>query len=202
MKKLNFFTQNLALTILFSALLFNISCTSNEKTNSNRFFNQKYSSKVKYFKQVRAEPESSKNKKYYSKLPSRHEIANMRRKDLSFQKYVEVSKYYKTDSSYQNRSKILDSQIFKITYLKKKMGPFNDNNYDNSIEIAKKDAFGISTRFDNKEYLLVGNATIQKNIDKINKSRTEDDIKNTMVLIKERSNYRRKQKISNILDGA
>lgn len=202
MKKLNFFTQNFALAIFISALFLNSSCGGKARIDSNKFFNQKYSSKVKYFKQARLEPESSKKKKYYSKLPSRQEVIEMRHQNQGYQRYVEVSKYYKKNLAHQNKIQNIDPKIFKISYITKKMGPFNYNNYDNSIEIAKKDAFDIPTRFDNKEYLLVGNAYIQKNIDKISKSRSQEDIKNSMVLIKERSDYRRKQKISNILDGA
>jgi hypothetical protein len=180
-------------------LLFLFSCTP-KKSDINQYFINKYGSKVDIIKNKRIEPENLKNIVYYSKLPTRAEILDMQNKIYDSQNYVNVSKYYEVDNSMIG-NKAIDPKIFNISYSQKNYGPFKNLSRNNQ-DINSYDAFGISSKFDNKSYTIIKSSVLSKNIEDINNKKKKEDIENSMILIKERSDFRRKEKISNILDDA
>lgn len=199
MKIAIFFSCFKNLSFIFFILLFLFSCTP-KKTDINQYFINKYGSKVDIIKNKRIEPENLKNIVYYSKLPTRAEILDMQNKIYNSQNYVNVSKYYEVDNSMIG-NKAIDPKIFNISYSQKNHGPFKNISRNNQ-DISSYDAFGISSKFDNKSYTIIKGSVLSKNIEDINNKKKKEDIENSMILIKERSDFRRKEKISNILDDA
>lgn len=187
------------LSFISLILLFLFSCAP-KKVDINQYFVNKYGSKVDIIKNKRIEPESLKNIVYHSKLPTRAEILDIQNKKNNSLNYVNVSQYYEVDNLMIG-NKPIDPKIFNISYSKKNYGPFKKISRNNK-DINSHDAFGISSKFDNKSYTIIKGSVLSKNIEDINNKKKKEDIENSMILIKERSDFRRKEKISNILDDA
>lgn len=181
-----------------------VSCGGSKKEyNPNILFNQKYGKKIEKIKSVRKEPEALKNQIYYSRTPTRQEIARSYNGKLyNNYRYVEVNEYSVVDEDIVDqmaRSGQINPKIFEVSYHVNNHGPFKDeDNLFSTIFIPSKDAFGINTKFSDKSYLLVGSKSLQKNVDDISKTRSSQDIINSKRLIKDRVELRRKQKMEQI----
>lgn len=63
------------------------------------------------------------------------------------------------------------------------------------INVPPYDVYGVRTKMSDKEYLLVGNNSLQKNIDQINNSRSASDVNISEILIKEQRQLKRKRRV-------
>jgi hypothetical protein len=90
----------------------------------------------------------------------------------------------------------LPQNMFDIIYHTRLSPPFRRSGFEfDLINIPPRDAYGVVTAMSEKEYLLVGNASLQKNIDKIHSDKTAEDIEMSEILIKEQRQLRRRQKM-------
>jgi hypothetical protein len=94
-----------------------------------------------------------------------------------------------------NTTKILPEDMFQIRYISEN----RPSSYRTSklsfddIFIPSKDAFGVRTALGEKNYSLVGNRTLQNNIDFINKYRSPEDKEISLQLIREEKNAKREK---------
>ncbi len=96
----------------------------------------------------------------------------------------------------KNTPEALAKNIFNISYRTALSPPFRKSGIEfDSINIPPQDSYGVVTVMSEKEYLLVGNNSLQKNIDYINNSRSLEDVEMSQILIKEQRQLRRKQKM-------
>lgn len=103
-------------------------------------------------------------------------------------------------SNFSQRS--LPADMFNISYNTSQHPPFFQYGGDfDKIEIPKYDAYQISTNLDDKPYFIVSSDSLQKNIDKIIKSRREEDVEFSEILIKENKNLRRQKRLGEIFSS-
>ena len=89
--------------------------------------------------------------------------------------------------------------MFDLRYRTRLSPPFRKSGFEfDRIKVPMKDAYGVKTEMSEKEYLLVGNESLQKNVDQINSQRSEDDIDNSEILIKEQKWLKRRRKMMRI----
>ena len=194
--------------LLFCALLFQ-SCKSAPDVNES--FQRKFGEEVKRVKITRT-PVAEKD---LEKLSFSQEIAKPDWRDLdsgSSEYYANVeAKDYKgtrmqkflpdNDDYARARSSPsnLPNDIFDITYNTTISPPFSKSGaeFDN-INIPLFDAYGVKTEMSEKEYLFAGNDSLQKNIDQINSQKDQQDAEISEILIKEKRELRRRDKVIKI----
>lgn len=92
-------------------------------------------------------------------------------------------------------SETLPENMFQISYYTQPSQPFKrmGSEFDH-IEIPQKDAYGIVTAASHKQYFLVGNKSLQQNVDHIKSLRSTQDISDSEQLIVENKQIRRRLK--------
>lgn len=202
-KKQNDYLSSLIAIFQIFLVFFTLSCGSSKKYDPNSHFIEKYGRKIDKIKVARKEPELLKKQIFYSRSPSKAEVIKMYNNKLyNNYRYLDVNEYSSVDEDIAAQiisSNQVDPRVFEVAYFTKNHGPFNNkDDLFSSINIPSKDAYGINTKFSDKSYLLVGDKSLQQNIDKISNSKTIQDITNSKKLIKERIELRRKQKMDRI----
>jgi len=103
-------------------------------------------------------------------------------------------------ANFSQRSLPID--MFNISYNTAQHPPFFQYGGDfDKIEIPKYDAYQIVTNLDEKPYFIVSSDSLQKNIDKIIKSRREEDTEFSEILIKENKSLRRQKRLNEIFSS-
>ncbi len=128
----------------------------------------------------------------------------------SYYAYVDENKFAEdripqqflpTGESYQSSissapSRALPDDMFEIVYNTNLYPPFEKFGAEfDAINIPEYDVYGVKTAMSDKTYLLAGNRSLQKNIDRINSSRTKTDVEMSETLIKEQKILQQKQRM-------
>ncbi|MBU6338965.1 MAG: hypothetical protein KGQ36_03225 [Rickettsiales bacterium] len=202
----------LTLKNVFFTLLI-LCCFSCSKTTLNSVFEKKYGKEVKKINVTRTPPKTSidkKNKLDFA-LPSFDGSDSMSDGDeadynqhyanVDSEEYVSVppkeffpnaENFEQAKSSPEN----LPKNMFDLTYHTAVSPPFKRSGIDfDLINIPKQDYYGVITAMTTKDYVLIGNDCLQKNVDQINNSRSEKDIEMSKILIKEQRKIRRDNKM-------
>ncbi len=207
MKKNIFFIYFLLLTLSLN------SCQFNEDPN-NKFFNKKYSKKVKEINKER--DVSLKKNELVNNLdkllkPSEQDD-NFPSKSNSFD-YVDIApfgsnqkKYFPDYETYE-QSKFsgpeskFSPKIFEIGYNTYLNQPFVVSGVEfDFIEIPEIDSFGIKSSSRSKNYTLVPIQSLQEAIKIINQTKTAEDIEFSKKLIVDKKSLMRKKNLPNIED--
>ncbi len=181
--------QKKILTILF---LFFAACTPTKKFNSiaNDNFKKKYGQQVMSIQQKRQE--------MFENTPKEIQNADYNTYNSSKNAFL-VSEEKPIDPTQQQSVNKFPDDMFDVNYDTKNHSAFEFAGLEfDSIQIPPKDFYGVKSGFDDKQYFLAGNNILQKNIDNINNSRTQDDINISQTLIKEQKELRKQQKLSQI----
>ena len=200
-------------TICCILLIICFSSCSTKNSEINKAFNKKYGEEIDKIRVARTPP-AKKSKTKQTKLnfsPAR--IGDWDDPDApesaSYRQYyanVDLEEYEQTlprnffpDGQVHQKGKSQNSlprNIFKIRYYTKLSPPFRRSGVDfDAIRVPPQDAYGVTTAMSDKEYLLVGNGSLQKNIDQINSGRNSEDVEMSKILIKEQRQLRRRQKM-------
>ncbi len=186
-------------------------------TGVNAEFQKKYGKQIEKLREERASPAAAGQEVVNQNLPKatdwRDAGVSAPNTNSSYYAYMDIAKFnnqqqapqeYLPNYQLYERARIasannIPEDIFVIVYNTGLYPPFKKDGVEfDVIEIPEADAYGIKTALSDKPYLLSGNESLQKNIDQINDSRTQDDIKISEILIKEQKQLRRKQKIQKI----
>lgn len=93
----------------------------------------------------------------------------------------------------------LPDDMFDLSYKTRLNPAFRKSGFEfDMIKVPRKDAYGVKTAMSEKDYLLVGNDSLLKNVDQINSQRSEEDIEMSETLIKEQKILKRRQKMIKI----
>ncbi len=91
----------------------------------------------------------------------------------------------------------LPSDMFEVAYNTSLYPAFVVRGAEfDSIEIPDVDWYGVKTSLGDKQYLLAGNDSLQKNVDSISQNRSQDDVAVSKQMIKEREAVRREKKMN------
>lgn len=200
--------KNLLFYIL--CILCFVSCSPRNTVNS--VFQKKYGKEVQKIADSRVAPKTSQKKD--SKLdfaaPQDEFVKQLSPINSDYEQYyasVDPDEYAETPprnflpngevyEQGKNAPEALAKNIFNISYRTALSPPFRKSGIEfDSINIPPQDSYGVITAMSEKEYLLVGNNSLQKNIDYINNSRSSEDVEMSQILIKEQRQLRRKQKM-------
>lgn len=144
------------------------------------------------------------------------EIEDDLEKTGSYYGYIDVNKFndekmpqnflpdgalYLKASPY-NPSNSVPNGIFDIVYNTDLHPPFRKAGIEfDNIQIPDRDSYGVSTQTSQKSYIFVGNDTLQKNIDHVNRTRTKEDLEVIQEFISEKKNIRRQKQAKNQIDS-
>jgi hypothetical protein len=202
------FLLKIFLFTAFSLALF--SCAA-ELPDINQAFEEQYGGQVEAMRQQRAAQKGENNEVVFSTPPTQADLVADAAKNGDYQPYKDVAKFGDVQSQiylpsvevYEQQgakaSNSLPSDMFYITYKTDLYPPFRPvgSEFD-SIPIPPQDAYGVRTEMSQKPYLLVGNDSLQRSIDKINGERTRSDTKISEILIKEQRQQKQKEKMAKI----
>ncbi len=212
----NKFTQILLLIVLLT------SCQPRNTDSVNNEFREKYSKDVEYLRnytnqlQQQSISNFQENQKSESELliprnsqydnpdklinvsgPSKENEANFETHKL----ILEPRKYYTPDAQtfmegHRNFAPDkLPPDIFEIRYNTNLHPPFVMTGIEfDVIKIPEKDKYGISSNLSEKQYLLAGNDSLQRSIDKYDTSRNQEDLEFSKILIKEQKELLKEKK--------
>ncbi len=196
-------------------IFFLFSCSSAPQTaNSN--FSKKYGKDVEKIRQERMPPiplssDQQEKSRQKTEVDWRDQLSNNGGENYA---YMDSSQFNEKNPPqeflpnaqvYQNAQNIrtLPDDMFIVTYNTDLYPPFVKYGVEfDNIEIPQKDSYGVETAMSNKVYMLAGNESLQKNIDKINEQRTLQDVKNSEILIAEQKRLRREQKSKEIFGSS
>ncbi len=195
------------LTLLFS-------CSSdNEKINES--FVKKYHEEIKRINEQRAPAQKeAKSETIISQPPTKEEVIEELASKAEYYPYADISligdaprdavlpnrETYELSKN-QSPSNSLPPNIFEISYNLGLYPPFHKIGAEfDAINVPQADAFGVSTELKNKEYLLVGNNSLQRSIDSINSEKTKDNIDITRMLVTEKKKILRNNTHPQILN--
>ncbi len=187
------------------------SCSSLSDINKN--FEKKYGKETKKIKAQRTPPKGSNHINVTVTPPTPREV-----EELQFQStgqipygYTEVTKFgekseqnfFLNGESYEqtivNPSGSLPPDLFEVTYLLGLSTAFQRKGAEfDAISIPLFDVYGVKTTLSDKTYLLGGNDALQRNIDQINSQKTKDDIEVSEILIREKNQQKRKERMVKI----
>jgi hypothetical protein len=184
--------------MLFSVISF---CSCSGKDQSiNDMFVKKYSKQVKQINDQRVLPKNIANEVISSNPPSNEEIADYIASQEKYQGYVPIynvgeyvpKQYFPDLSTVENLAKNnpsnqVPADIFEVSYNTRNNPPFSYFGAEfDMINIPKVDAYGNSSQVSEKKYLLIANNDIQNAVEKINSTKSIDDIELTKILVKEK----------------
>ena len=211
--KINF-GQKFLLNFFLSAslLVLLISCSSPPNVNEN--FEKKFGKKVEKIKAERAYPHQETTETFQSRAPTIEEVRaeySSSASQQAYYAYVDVEQFGDKlpqnylpngevyERSRENISENAARNIFDIAYNTTLFPPFRRAGLEfDRIAIPEKDASGVKTEMAEKPYLLAGNVSLQKAVDKINAEKTAEDIEISEALVAEQKQLRRKQKMLKI----
>jgi hypothetical protein len=197
---------------VFVLVLFCFSCSKNI-ASINNVFEKKYGEEVEKIRASRTPPKDSvdKNAKLNFALPTSENInsfSNIEKSDyeqyyanVDLEEYNSVQpKEFLPDSASYEQAKLtpenLPKNMFEINYITTVSPPFKRSGIDfDLINIPNQDFYGIKTAMTTKEYLLIGNDSLQKDIDYINQNKSSKEIEMTKILVKEQRQIRRNNKM-------
>lgn len=181
----------------------------------NEAFEKKYGKEVEQIKIARTPAPGAANQSITTYPPTPEELrAEQNSAELSqnYYPYVDVTKfgerapqnYLPNGEVYEQgvasrRSNALPEDMFEITYNVALYPPFRVSGKEfDAIKVPPADVYGVPTEMSSKSYLLAGNDSLQRNIDKINSEKSADDIEISETLIKEQKQLKRKEKMIKI----
>lgn len=200
MKPFNFavsFFRRTALLVIF----LNVACIGNNAIpDQNENFNKKYAKDLESVKASRVEPKGEKtgsDAKLNFTAPLEQDPARYTNSNIT------IPEFY---SSQQFANQIPPSagftsqkEMFENSYNPTITAPFRKIGAEfDVIEVPKKDAYGIKSTMDEKEYFLVSRKWLQSNVDKINAEKNSTDIRNSETLISEQQKLKRQAKMFKI----
>ena len=118
--------------------------------------------------------------------------------NVDFEEYSQVQpkEYMPNGFEAGKNSSKLPADMFDLSYQPTITHPFRKSGFEfDLINIPPEDSYGVKTAMSEKEYLLVGNESLQKSVDQINSTKTQDDIEISEILIKEQQQLKRRQKM-------
>jgi hypothetical protein len=195
---------------LFAALTLMIllSSCSLGLEKSNQDFIKKYQEEISQINQQRTPDKETKNETLFSAPPTREEVVKELANKAEYYPYSDISligdspreealpnrETYELSKA-KNPNNSLPTNIFEISYNLNLYPPFRRIGAEfDGIEIPQKDAFGVATNLSEKNYLLIGNNSLQRNIDKINSEKSDGDIEVTKMLVAEKKKILKQQK--------
>lgn len=196
---------------VFLVTTFALSACSSSK-NVNQVFEKKYGKEIEKIKVDRTPSEELTKQVMFSQPPLQNEMQEYS-DSTGYYAYVDVSKfdekttprnYSPNGETYQqassnNPTNILPKNMFEIAYDTRLYPPFRRAGIEfDQILVPAADVYGIKTEMSEKPYLLVGNKSLQKNIDQINQEKTIEDIEISKILIKEQQQLKRRQRMIEI----
>ncbi len=189
---------------LIVALFCLASCKSDEDT-VNKTFNQKYGKEVERVRLDRLPPQAQfPQEKLEFTAPIERDFRyanNNLGADLEQYSNFEgaLSQVFLQDADARNQAPSQMGSIFDNPYRAPINVPFRKigDEFD-AIEVPEQDAYGVKTGMLEKEYLLVSKKLLQKNVDQINNSRSENDLEDSEALIAEQKQIKRKLKMIKI----
>lgn len=208
----NFTLKKIVFFVLFLSCF---SCSKNT-VSVNSVFEKKYGEEVEKLRASRTPPKDSvdKNVKLNFALPTAEDgnSYNNIEKSNYEQYYANVDpeeynsikpKEFLPDSASYEQAKLtpenLPKNMFELNYSTAISPPFKRSGIDfDLINIPNQDFYGIKTAMTTKEYLLVGNDSLQKDIDYINENKSSKEIEMTKILVKEQREIRRNNKMIKI----
>lgn len=187
-----------------------LSCSS--KKNINREFQEKYGEEMEKIIMERTAPEIENDGARLNFAPPQATIWNDLKTKTSSnyeQYYANVDSddfakakpksFYPDSKVYQqgkNAPKSVPDNMFSIPYQTRLSPAFRKSGFEfDLIKIPPRDSYGVITAMSEKKYPLVGNASLQKNIDKIKAEKSAEDIANSEILIKEQKQLRRRNQM-------
>jgi|GEM_PF-1187268 len=207
LEKNSFFQK--AILVIF--LLGTASC---ETENINENFEKKYKNDVKQFTAARTQPNQtngsiSESPKLNFAAPTPEvrisENSNTLEPgseqyyaNVDFEEYSQVQpkEYMPNGSEVARNSSKLPPDMFELNYRAKLSPPFRKSGFEfDLINIPPQDSYGVKTAMSEKEYLLVGNKSLQKSVDQINATKSKEDVEISEILIKEQRQLKRRQKM-------
>lgn len=91
--------------------------------------------------------------------------------------------------------------IFDLNYDTNPQGPFVVRGAEfDSIQIPEADFYGVKSSLSAKQYLLVGNKALQKNIDTINDKKVSYDDELSAILVKEQKELQRQKRFNELFE--
>lgn len=199
----------LVTSLVFLAL--NCSCNTVDLSKSNDVFIKKYGQEVTKINETRKPDPLQKDQKISSTPPTQQEIAQELAEKTHFYPYVGITKigdaprfinlpnqeiYELTRAGNPNS---LPADIFELPYNLALYPPFQKIGAEfDEIKIPNRDRFGVDTELSSKEYLMVGNNSLQRSIDKINSDKTQLDVDVSKMLIFEKNKMQRNSAITAI----
>lgn len=203
--------------IFFTLLIF--CCLSCSKTTLNSVFEKKYGKEVQKIRVSRTAPAVNldKNAKLNFVLPT---VENNSLNDgdeadyeqhyanVDVEEYISVppKEFFPNAANFEQAKSTpenLPKNMFDITYYTALSPPFKRSGIDfDLINVPKQDYYGIITAMTTKDYLLIGNDSLQQNVDQINNNRTTKDIEMSKILIKEQRQIRRNDRMIKVFGDA
>ncbi len=187
-------------------LAINSSCNTVDLSKSNDIFTKKYGEQTKKINETRKPDPIQKNQRTSSSPPTSQEVTEQLANKAYFYPYTGITKIGDApkfinlpdqeiyEFSQANNPNSLPPDIFEPPYNLALYPPFQKIGAEfDVIKIPNRDRFGVNTELSSKEYLLVGNNSLQRSIDKINSSKTQLDIDVSKMLIFEKNKMRRNQ---------
>jgi hypothetical protein len=184
----------------------------------NDEFEKKYGQKAKELNSNRTQTESNKKElKTFQGPESPQEkwknVENELSNSGSYYSYIDVGKAEGMPKDFlpnsnvfkqsqgKNPSDQLPQDLFEISYNTNLHPAFKLQGIEfDYIPIPESDSYGVSTLISEKPYLIVGNKVIQSSISQITKNRTDQDIKNSEILIREQKNINKQRKMRKLFN--
>ncbi len=216
------FRNHLTRGFLILSIALNCSCAKpGANSLANAEFENKYSKEVEFINSSRKEP-------IFDPDAEARKMAQKKRAPTAFEDpaaIIGVSSIDKFSSARVDTSKLkiaqpqnftpdeqtfgegramvakskLPDDVFDLVYITDISPPFAVSGLAfDVIEIPERDFFGIKSTLSDKQYLLAGNEALQKSIDYINDTKTDDDVELSEIIIGEQKEIRKQQKLAKI----
>lgn len=171
-------------------------------------FEEKYGAQIEAIKNSRRSPESQRQFSFFSE-PTSEPAKNFDHRDINAasHEYVEVSRFNELPKQYVKSGQYdmdgnivptsLPSDIFEVSYDYTLYNSFRriGSQFD-AIRIPAHDIYGVPTAMSDKYYELAGNQSMQEDIDQINNTRSRGDVSDSNLLIRERIDLKRKERMT------
>ena len=192
---------------------FLFSCAS-ENTDINQDFEKKFGKEVDKIKSQRQPDRNSNKEIMFSSPPTKEEVAIAANGDSNYYPYFDTEKFgesapknylpngeFYEASRINNPSNSLSSNIFEVTYETTPHPPFQKVGKEfDWINIPDSDIYGVSTNMAEKSYMVAGVDAVNKSINFIKSQRSDDDLSDSDILIKEKKALKRQKRIASLSD--
>lgn len=204
------FCLKFSLAILFLCSLF--SCASSETIEINKNFDEKYGKQVEKIRIDRTPAPQTKKELNYYRAPTEDEVAQEAVLKLDYFPYIDISQFDEKQrqpfmpnaevyeqSRANNPEKTLPPNIFEVSYDTRLNPPFQRFGAEfDVIDVPSADVYGVKTEMSEKNYLLAGGDAMQRSVDTIEANRTKDDVEISEIIIREKKQMMRKNKMIKI----